>query len=251
MTTCFYLDLLITIAKVHVTRMQHDVAGQISRSAQQADDVVLPRDAVEHRRVLNILAQRRHRRRKKERLAAADRILAGAGPPNTRPVDAAVNDSRPDYNNDRSTLLPSNYDFDFENLSWETGTSTAAPIAALSADPLMTSNITDIIQDDAIQTSTFPDDHNLSMPDLDLLRAALENGKRLNQADQLFSLTAESTFQSRDGLGWTFALPENLKPTPAQLSLPNHPIIDVLPWPQVRTKLIMSSGRGIPLMAVL
>lgn len=33
-------------------------------------------------------------------------------------------------------------------------------------------------------------------------------------------------------------LPENLRPTEAQLLLPHYPALDVLPWPSVRTKLI-------------
>lgn len=33
-------------------------------------------------------------------------------------------------------------------------------------------------------------------------------------------------------------LPWNLQPTPAQLTIPHHPILDALPWPSVRQKLI-------------
>lgn len=33
-------------------------------------------------------------------------------------------------------------------------------------------------------------------------------------------------------------LPENLRPTEAQLLLPHYPVLDVLPWPSVRTRLI-------------
>lgn len=33
-------------------------------------------------------------------------------------------------------------------------------------------------------------------------------------------------------------LPESLRPTEAQLLLPHYPVIDVLPWPSVRTRLI-------------
>lgn len=33
-------------------------------------------------------------------------------------------------------------------------------------------------------------------------------------------------------------LPWNLQPTPAQLTIPHHPILDALPWPSVREKLI-------------
>ena len=33
-------------------------------------------------------------------------------------------------------------------------------------------------------------------------------------------------------------LPPNLHPTPAQINIPHHPLLDTLPWPSVREKLI-------------
>jgi hypothetical protein len=34
-------------------------------------------------------------------------------------------------------------------------------------------------------------------------------------------------------------LPENLRPVPAQLVVPHHPALDILPWPTMREKLIL------------
>lgn len=34
-------------------------------------------------------------------------------------------------------------------------------------------------------------------------------------------------------------LPENLRPVPAQLVIPHHPTLDILPWPTMRQKLIL------------
>ena len=34
------------------------------------------------------------------------------------------------------------------------------------------------------------------------------------------------------------SLPSNMQPTVVQLNIPHHPILDILPWPSVRTKLI-------------
>lgn len=34
------------------------------------------------------------------------------------------------------------------------------------------------------------------------------------------------------------SLPTNLHPTPAQCTVPHHPVLDLLPWPSVRDKLI-------------
>lgn len=33
-------------------------------------------------------------------------------------------------------------------------------------------------------------------------------------------------------------LPSNMQPTLAQLTVPHHPVLDILPWPQLRSKLI-------------
>jgi Domain of unknown function (DUF3425) len=35
------------------------------------------------------------------------------------------------------------------------------------------------------------------------------------------------------------ALPENLRPTRTQRLVPHHPLLDILPWPGVRDKLIL------------
>ncbi|RMZ82117.1 hypothetical protein DV737_g2216, partial [Chaetothyriales sp. CBS 132003] len=34
-------------------------------------------------------------------------------------------------------------------------------------------------------------------------------------------------------------LPDNLRPTRAQLTHPHHPLLDLLPWPSVREKLVL------------
>jgi hypothetical protein len=61
----------------------------------------------------------------------------------------------------------------------------------------------------------------------------------MNSSHLLFAgLTAQSVFQTSDCSNWILTLPENLMPTEAQLTVPHHPAIDVLPWPAVRNRLI-------------
>ena len=63
--------------------------------------------------------------------------------------------------------------------------------------------------------------------------------RRLEIADLVFSLTATSPFAAQgESCDYTH-LPLNLRPTPNQLSIPHHPMIDLLPWPIVRNKLIL------------
>ena len=65
---------------------------------------------------------------------------------------------------------------------------------------------------------------------------------RLNCADRLWDLTADSPFhvstQSEPFYSWALTLPTNLQPTAKQLNNAHHPILDLLPWPSVRDKLI-------------
>ena len=102
-----------------------------------------------------------------------------------------------------------------------------------------TPQLNDFLQFDDVQNATFADDLNITVPELDLLRAAYQIAGRLQSSHLLFAgLHAKSIFQSSDCSAWVQTLPKNLQPTAAQLTTPHHPIIDVLPWPAVRTRLI-------------
>lgn len=99
--------------------------------------------------------------------------------------------------------------------------------------------LNDFLQTDDIQNATFADDFHIAVPELDLLRAAYDNAGRLNSSHLLFAgLTAQSVFQTADCTNWILTLPSNLMPTDAQLTIPHHPAIDILPWPAVRNRLI-------------
>jgi hypothetical protein len=91
--------------------------------------------------------------------------------------------------------------------------------------------------------TTFPDESHLDMPELALLRGCMTIAHRLDVADVIWSLSSVSPFCPATPTTTTttmeFAhLPPNLRPTPAQLSIPHHPVIDLLPWPSVRDRLI-------------
>ncbi|KAK5465477.1 hypothetical protein LTS15_002040 [Exophiala xenobiotica] len=104
------------------------------------------------------------------------------------------------------------------------------------------------------ESTTFPDESHLDMPELALLRGCMSIAHRLDVADLIWSLSSISPFcttttptttamatsmANPSDRGLAFAhLPPNLRPTPAQLSIPHHPVIDLLPWPSVRDRLI-------------
>lgn len=80
-----------------------------------------------------------------------------------------------------------------------------------------------------------PDSYALPMNELTILRAIVRISQRLN-APSFLSLDATSPFTT--GAATPHSLPPAWRPTPSQLAVPHHPIIDFLPWPGVREKLL-------------
>ncbi|KAL2130280.1 hypothetical protein VTI74DRAFT_6674 [Chaetomium olivicolor] len=85
--------------------------------------------------------------------------------------------------------------------------------------------------------SPSPDSYLLPVPPLTLLRGLLRIASRLNAVSSVWSLAAASPFTL--GLAPNPAdLPAAWQPTPTQLLVPHHPVLDLLPWPGVRDRLI-------------
>lgn len=70
------------------------------------------------------------------------------------------------------------------------------------------------------------------------MEVSLQIAHMLSLADELVDLTISQVLDVSKISVPLKDLPENLRPTEAQLLLPHYPVIDVLPWPSVRTKLI-------------
>lgn len=94
------------------------------------------------------------------------------------------------------------------------------------------------LQDLELSQFTFPSEHAIEIPTLTTMEVSLRIAQMLGLADEFLDLTISRVLDvSKIPVPLT-DLPENLRPTEAQLLLPHYPIIDVLPWPSVRTKLI-------------
>ncbi|KAJ5177064.1 uncharacterized protein N7482_002941 [Penicillium canariense] len=131
--------------------------------------------------------------------------------------------------------------------------------------PTSTENTYDLsaeLQADDTSFFTFPDDRILAVPSLTLLNAAMKVAQRLGINGLIWDFTAVSPFYTGDqshtsissppsletGLSTSATspansvdlteLPSHLLPTPTQRLIPHHPIIDLLPWPSTRDKLI-------------
>jgi len=84
--------------------------------------------------------------------------------------------------------------------------------------------------------NSFPDSYLLPLNELTLLRAALRIAERLNSRS-IWDLTSNSSFN----LGTSppaELLPAAWQPTVSQIIVPHHPIIDLLPWPTSRDKIL-------------
>ncbi|ERF70977.1 hypothetical protein EPUS_09048 [Endocarpon pusillum Z07020] len=103
---------------------------------------------------------------------------------------------------------------------------------------------TDTLQTYCTTHDTLADAHFLESHDLKLLHSFLSIASlfNLDLNTDIWSLTASSPFYSPPGSlppPLPPNLPPNLHPTSIPLTTPHHPIIDILPWPVARNKLIL------------
>lgn len=249
-------------------------------------------DRAERKRVLNVLAQRRYRQRKREHLknleAQVDEkrkdeaTVVSVEPLNHEiPITLQQTPLSPDldlicFGGDNVTsmfneMLPScetpQLISDESNGSWTTSMDNSPPYE-LWNDPgpnlegLLTNETTNthgsmtnpplnnmmspfqqlvsLMGDDAVARFDFPDEANLKVMELDLLRAAMAIARRMNVSKIIYSLDARSPYTSPTFSSLSFDhLPSNLRPTKIQMMIPHHPILDILPWPTVRNKMIV------------
>jgi hypothetical protein len=135
-----------------------------------------------------------------------------------------------------------------------------------NSDPLF--DISTELQNYDASFFNFPDDRLLEVPSLTLLNAAMKVAQRLNVTELIWDMTAISPFFQRNvsqlpstslpsldsldsspekssassaqmtDLPEFDELPSHLQPTSTQRLIPHHPILDLLPWPGARDKLI-------------
>ncbi|KAM0206209.1 hypothetical protein ACHAQI_008508 [Fusarium lateritium] len=79
-----------------------------------------------------------------------------------------------------------------------------------------------------------PDPTNLTIPNLSTFRAFATIGSAVGALSNFHNPNYLHTLSPTPSPN----LPPNLHPTPAQTTIPHHPLLDRLPWPSVREKLI-------------
>lgn len=86
---------------------------------------------------------------------------------------------------------------------------------------------------------TFPltaDGSILTVPVLSLIKAFISIGTALGVCENLWDPSYMHVMPASTSC--QLSLPANLRPIPAQLVIPHHPALDLLPWPSMREKLI-------------
>ncbi|KAJ9608619.1 hypothetical protein H2200_006390 [Cladophialophora chaetospira] len=264
----------------------------------------LGEDSLERKRVLNVLAQRRYRQRRKEhirKLEAQVEVTEIHPPPQPSPPpstvrlqsisprseedEATTNDSQSHcpfaaavlqpFGNDQALPMDSNIDpqhrtwpedpltsmFSYDQGLWDTSVLLPSlPSTPLSTPKQSSSSGSDIWPgtpsvattspkgwqapqsppftfDDT--TYSFPDEAYLEMTELTFLRGCMSIARRLNIQDIIWSFSATSPFTNPELTMADFNhLPANLRPTLLQMAIPHHPVIDLLPWPLARDRMI-------------
>jgi hypothetical protein len=93
-------------------------------------------------------------------------------------------------------------------------------------------------------TESFADSYYLPVPPLTLLRALVRIATRLGAMPAAWSLSAASPFTTGCCPDRS-QLPPAWQPTPTQLAVPHHPVLDLLPWPAVRDRIIEYLSLGL------
>lgn len=86
-------------------------------------------------------------------------------------------------------------------------------------------------------SDSFADSYHLPVHELTLLKAFMRISQRIGCQGQLWSLDAVSPFHSGAATP-SDQLPASWRPTPSQVLVKHHPILDFMPWPSVREKVI-------------
>jgi hypothetical protein len=252
----------------------------MSQPKRKAADLDLPEkggDAAERKRVLNVLAQRRYRQRRKEHVK---KLEAGITTQNQAPETTTTNqldctenvtvaqyniqeDYPPEAFEEASNYISSSGLDDI--LSADDNIVAVSPINLGTNDewqysflattpPYLSTNYNSSLTSAASPGSgtgsscstrssppvSFPDEKHLQILELNLLRGATAIASRLGISELIWSLDSMSPFCDNFSTVMDHShLPINLLPTAVQRTKPHHPMFDLLPWPTVRDKLIL------------
>jgi hypothetical protein len=115
----------------------------------------------------------------------------------------------------------------------------ALDLTDLPTPLLSTPDLTDMQQTPTSSTFSFPmtaDGGVLAVPVMSMVKAFMGIAAALNVSDNLWDPSYMHVMPFSTSIDPS--LPANLRPVAAQLIIPHHPALDLLPWPTMREKLI-------------
>ncbi|KAG4429762.1 hypothetical protein IFR05_014753 [Cadophora sp. M221] len=230
-----------------------------------------PTSNAEHQRILNVLAQRRYRQRQRERLRSLESQVARAGlagvpepqvqlqlpspsfvpvasvpsflpqtyPAASEPPVGAPDNEYPTWSAWQNEPTPDGMQFFANENSVVVNLPQLDNNVSSVAQPLTPmSHVIDELQDLERSQSTLLTENTFELPTLRLMEATLQIAQLFGCVNELMDLSANRVLDLSKLTVPLASIPENLRPTDIQLFVPHHPILDILPWPSVRTKLI-------------
>ncbi|TQV96053.1 hypothetical protein V2A60_003499 [Cordyceps javanica] len=242
------------------------------KAPPQLDVPEIEDDAAERKRVLNVLAQRRYREKKRQRrLNQQSRNEPEDEDAHNSQQEIIENEPQvhmscvPDAPEDSGLdgieigwpasidipmaplLLNSNQDLnlaqaDGEWCSFPTNFNSAnggvtslefLPSSSNASSPPSFGTSPSSVDSDG----SLSDSYLLPVYELTLLKGLLRIAERLGSPEDVWSLTSQSPF-TRGGGTPAHQLPPTWQPTATQILMPHHPFLDFLPWPSVRDKVI-------------
>ncbi|KAL8382891.1 hypothetical protein RB595_006592 [Gaeumannomyces hyphopodioides] len=261
-------------------------------------------DAAERKRVLNVLAQRRYRQRKRQQPLVTEGSSLAQGDSSAPSDTLRIFNSEPEQVKERQTPQAREGCYDFHNelatteldlLPKSPGTNSSDPFGIFLSGDWMLAGLDNVAsttvatsrppgasQDDQTHihsgglgdlafdpidftglpgssssssppdslgseeaniggdTFSFPDTYLLPVQELTLVRALLRIADRLGCTSTIWDIKTLSPFNGPGGCAPVTAdlLPETWRPTPTQVGVPHHPVLDLVPWPSARDRLI-------------
>ncbi|KAF9700045.1 hypothetical protein EKO04_001342 [Ascochyta lentis] len=236
---------------------------QKSRTHKELPDLGNP----DRKRVLNVLAQRRYRQRRKEKVALLEAQArsfeipddhqpisrAGESPgassaqqgsnTNAELTNASCEDGLPTYafhETSFDTSLMQTLGSKTWNLSSSSSNKSRLTDFPSLPTPLpSTPDFIEVQQEPPLSGFEFPltaDGGVLTVPILSAVRAFISIATALNITENLWDPSYLHVMPVSDS--YQTSLPSNLRPVNVQLVVPHHPSLDLLPWPSMREKLI-------------
>jgi hypothetical protein len=131
-----------------------------------------------------------------------------------------------------------------EDTSWLSSSSADGTISPSFLDPFSSISSSSSSNTNTVSSSynsppadEFVDNYLLPVHELTLLKALMRIAGRIGCTQNLWSLETLSSFNTNTAPPHD-TLPQVWRPTAAQIMIPHHPLIDFLPWPSVRDRLL-------------